>query len=58
VVAVEPITAISSTKSVERANIPWNLYTANRDIGAHWEYEIIIGPNGPEIVSGLVDMEV
>lgn len=58
VVAVEPITAITSKKSVERAWIAWNLYTVNGDIGAHWEYEIIVGPNGPEIVSGLVDVKL
>lgn len=53
VVALEPITALTSETSIDKEDIPWNLYTADGDIGAHWEYTVVVSDNGPEILAGI-----
>lgn len=56
VVALEPITAIRSTDFYEDKENGWNLYTTHGDLGAQWEYMIVITENGYEILSGLTDI--
>ena len=55
VLAFEPITAVTSTDFELRKNSEWNLYCKNGDIGAHWEYTILITENGYEILSGITE---
>jgi len=53
VIALEPITAISSIESISK---PWNdrnLYTKKWDIGAQREYTLLVTENGYEILSGV-----
>ena len=54
IVALEPITAIKSDEVVLRWNNDWNLYCKKWDLGAQWEYMILITDNGYEVLSGLV----
>ena len=51
--AIEPITALRSTKYVEKKGIPFDLFTEHGDIGAQWEYTVIITNDGCEIIAGL-----
>jgi methionyl aminopeptidase len=53
VLAFEPITAITSTDFELRGNSTWNLYCTQNDLGAHWEYTILITDTGYEILSGI-----
>lgn len=55
VVAIEPITAITSTDFVMKPISDWNLYCKNGDIGAHWEYTLLITETGYEILSWITD---
>jgi len=53
VVAIEPITAITSDDYVEK---PWNhrnLYTRDGDLGAQREYTLAITENGFDILAGI-----
>lgn len=55
VVALEPITALTSTSYIEKPKInSWNLYTAQGDLWAQWEYTILITETGYEILAGVV----
>jgi len=58
VVALEPITALSSRDTIEKSGNPRNLYTQNGDLWAQWEYTILITANGYEILAWLPDMEL
>lgn len=52
VIAVEPITAITSQDYTERPKInDWNLYTQHGDPGVQWEYTILITESGYEILA-------
>lgn len=54
VIAVEPITAITSEDYVERPSInSWNLYTEHGDPGCQWEYTMLITDNGYEILAWI-----
>lgn len=52
VVALEPITAISSDDFVEWSNW-WNLYTRDWDLWAQWEYTVLVTDNWYEILAGV-----
>ncbi len=53
VVALEPITAQTSNRYVEQQGIDRNLYTEQGDLGAQWEYTVLITDNGYEILAGI-----
>ncbi len=54
VIAVEPITAITSQDYIERPAInTWNLYTEHGDPGCQREYTMVITDNGYEILAGI-----
>lgn len=53
VVALEPITAISSDDIVYGPKNDWNLYCKRWDIGAQWEYMILITQEWYEVLSGI-----
>jgi len=55
VIALEPITAITSKVTVEKPWNSWNLYTKWWDIGAQWEYTLVITDEWYEILSGVVE---
>ncbi|MCF7834578.1 type I methionyl aminopeptidase [Candidatus Gracilibacteria bacterium] len=52
VIALEPITAISSDDFVEGGN-GRNLYTKNGDLGAQREYTVVVTDKGCEILAGI-----
>jgi methionyl aminopeptidase len=54
VVCLEPITAITSTKAVERYGIEHDLFCEKKDIGVQREYMVLVGKNRPEVLAGLV----
>lgn len=54
VVALEPITAISSFEAIEKPWIPWNMYTSKWDLWAQWEYTVLITDNWYEVLAGIV----
>lgn len=54
VVALEPITAMFSTSYIEKPKInTWNLYTAQGDLWAQWEYTILITDTWYEVLAGV-----
>jgi len=53
VCAIEPITALSSESYIEKPGNDWNLYTAQGDLGAQWEYTIVVTRGGVEVLAGL-----
>jgi methionyl aminopeptidase len=53
VVALEPITALNSTTSVEKPANHRNLYTQLGDIGAQWEYTVLVTNKGYEVLAGI-----
>lgn len=53
VIALEPITAIESRSYRERPNVEWNLYTQKGDLGAQWEYSVLITDTWYEILAGV-----
>ncbi len=55
VVCLEPITAIKSTKAVEKYNVEHDLFCEKGDIGVQREYMVYIGKNGPEVLAGLME---
>jgi len=55
VVALEPITAITSNSFIEKPGNAWNLYTEQGDLGAQREYTVVITPDGHEILAGITD---
>jgi len=55
VIALEPITAISSKDFNPRPGNDWNLYCKNGDLGAQWEYTVMVTDNGYEILSGITE---
>lgn len=55
VVALEPITAVQSDDVVYRDINDWNLYCKKGDLGAQWEYMVLITDNGPEILAGVTE---
>lgn len=55
VVALEPITAVQSDDVVYRDVNDWNLYCRKGDLGAQWEYTVLITENGPKILAGVTE---
>ncbi len=55
VVALEPITAVTSKTTVEKIGIPWNLYTKWGDIWAQWEYMLLITQNWNKVLSWITE---
>jgi len=55
VVALEPITSLSSNDTIYKNWNDWNLYTKNWDLGAQWEYTILITEKGNEVLAWLRD---
>lgn len=53
VIAIEPITAYTSTQYVQDPHNWWNLYTQDGDIWAQREYTIVITENWYEVVAGI-----
>ena len=54
VIAVEPITAITSTDYIEKPQVnTWNLYTQHGDPGVQREYTMVITDNGYEILAWI-----
>lgn len=53
VVALEPITAQTSTSYIEDKTNGRNLYTKNGDLWAQREYTVAVTDNGPEILAGI-----
>jgi len=54
VIALEPITAVSSTEFVELPGNHRNLYTKNGDLGAQWEYTILVTRDGYKVLAGVM----
>lgn len=52
IVALEPITAIKSDDVVYHES-DWNLYCRKGDLGAQWEYTVLITENGPKVLAGV-----
>jgi methionyl aminopeptidase len=52
IIALEPITAITSDDFREWNNHR-NLYTTNGDIGAQWEYTVLVTEDGYEVLAGM-----
>lgn len=55
VIAIEPITSITSKDFELQAHSERNLYCKNGDIGAHWEYTILITEDWYEILSWITE---
>lgn len=55
VIALEPITAITSKDFDPKPWNDWNLYCKNGDLGAQWEYTVLVTENGYEILSGITE---
>lgn len=53
VLALEPITAVSSSEFVMKQWNDRNLYTKKGDLGAQWEYTILVTETGYEILSWM-----
>lgn len=56
VICLEPITAVTSTKSVERYGVEFDLFCEKKDIGVQREYMVYIGKNGPEVLAGIMTL--
>lgn len=56
VVALEPITAQTSDSYIEDRLNGRNLYTKHGDLGAQWEYTVVISDDGPEVLAGIQDL--
>ncbi len=54
VLAFEPITALKSKDFVLKKWNERNLYCKENDLGAHWEYTVLITEDGYEILAGIV----
>lgn len=55
VIALEPITAVLSEDVVYRDINDRNLYCRKGDLGAQWEYTVLITDNGPKILAGVTE---
>ena len=53
VVALEPITAVSSSEFVMKKWQDRNLYTKQWDFGAQWEYTVLVTNTWYEILSWM-----
>lgn len=53
IIALEPITAITSTDYRTKGKNTRNLYTTDGDLGCQWEYSILITENGYEVLAGV-----
>lgn len=55
VIALEPITAISSKDFKLGVSNDWNLYCKQDDLWAQWEYTVLVTDNGYEVLSGITE---
>lgn len=55
IIALEPITAVTSKDFNMRSWNDRNLYCKNWDLGAQWEYTVLVTENGYEILSGITE---
>lgn len=55
IIALEPITAITSKDFFMKKESDWNLYCKNSDLGAQWEYTVLVTDNGYEILSWITE---
>lgn len=55
VIALEPITAVTSKDFDPKPWNDWNLYCKNWDLGAQREYTVLVTDNGYEILSGITE---
>jgi methionyl aminopeptidase len=55
VLAMEPITAVTSNDFISKPWNNWNLYCKNWDLWAQWEYTILITKNWYEILSWITE---
>lgn len=55
VVAIEPITAITSTSFIEKSHIPRNLYTSKGDLWCQWEYTLAVTDAGIDILAWIIE---
>ena len=53
IIALEPITAITSTDYRTKGKNTRNLYTTDGDLGCQWEYSILITESGYEVLAGV-----
>ena len=53
IIALEPITAVTSTDYKTKGKNTWNLYTTDGDLGCQWEYSILITDTGYEVLAGV-----
>jgi methionyl aminopeptidase len=53
IVALEPITAVTSTDYRTKGKNTWNLYTTDGDLGCQREYTLLITENGCEVLAGV-----
>ncbi len=56
IVCLEPITAIRSTRALEKRNVEHNLYCEKWDIGVQREYMVEVTKHGPKILSGITEL--
>lgn len=55
VIALEPITAVKSEDVIYRDLNDRNLYCRKGDLGAQWEYTVLITDNGPKVLAGVTE---
>jgi methionine aminopeptidase len=53
IIALEPITAVTSTDYKTKGKNTRNLYTTDGDLGCQWEYSILITETGYEVLAGV-----
>jgi methionyl aminopeptidase len=53
IIALEPITAITSIDYKTKGKNKRNLYTTDGDLGCQWEYSILITETGYEVLAGV-----
>ena len=56
-VAVEPMIAVGTGETTQRRN-EWPVFTADKSLSVHYEHDIYIGENGPEVLTeGLEEIK-
>ena len=54
IIALSPITAVKSDDVVYHESDS-NLYCRKGDLGAQWEYTVLITENGPKVLAGVTE---
>jgi methionyl aminopeptidase len=56
-VAVEPMIAVGTGETTQRKN-EWPVFTADKSLSVHYEHDVYIGENGPEVLTeGLEEIK-